>query len=611
MGKTFRGAICALAAATAPHALAQLRTGDLSTDLSGSLSAGYTADYGNLTASDHGITAGGAANLTGSYYNPGFFSFNIQPFYNQSRTNSEFQSITDASGVNASASIFGGSNFPGSISYSNVLNGEGNFGVPGVANYTSHGNSDVFSVGWGEHVAKLPNLSFNYQQGSNQYSIYGTDTKTTSDFHSLVANAAYSLVGFNFNAGYHYSAVQSQLPQLYSDQQPEKSDSGTSSYSLGLGHALPFHGTFTAGAIRSDLNYDSTEGNYKGTLDAAYSGLIFNPVEHLTLGANAQYLDNLSGQLYQSIVSAGGIATQGLLPADSSHSLDLTGFAAYAVPVLHLTFNGTDQYQAQRFAGAASESDSFTGSATYANFFMGGTLNATVGAVRSEISPTNATRLGFIGSVNYTRDVRRWSLSGFVNYAQDQQTLLASYLTNSLGFSGSAGRRIGRRSTWTNTASGSKTGLAGQSGSTSFSQSYSSSVFVKWISGTMSYSRSSGNAILTGSGLVATPVPLPVVSAAAVVLYGGHAYSFGVGANPMRGLTLSASYSQAISNTENGSANSNNNTSQLTATMLYRVRKTYFQAGYARLVQGFSASGTPPSMLGSFYFGLTRWFSFF
>jgi hypothetical protein len=600
-----------LVAVMAPHALAQLRTGELSADLSGSLSAGYTADYGNLTASDHGITAGGAANLTGSYYNPGFFSFNIQPFYNQSRTNSDFQSITDASGVNATASIFGGSDFPGSISYSNVYNGEGNFGVPGVANYTSHGNSDVFSVGWGEHVAKLPNLSFNYQQGSNQYSIYGTDTNSTSDFHSFVANASYSLVGFNFNAGYHYSAVQSQLPQLYSDQQPEKSDSDTSSYSLGLGHALPFHGTFTAGAIRSDLDYGSTEGNYKGTLDTAYSGLIFNPVDHLTFGANAQYLDNLAGQLYQSIVSAGGIAAQGQMPAESSHSLDLTGFAAYAVPVLHMTFNGTDQYQAQRFAGAASESDSFTGSATYSNFLMGGTLNATVGAVRSEISPTNATRLGFIGSVNYSREVRRWSLSGFVNYAQDQQTLLASYLTNTLGYSGSAGRRIGRRSTWTSVASGSKSGLAGQSGSTSSSQSYSTSVFVRWISGTMAYSRSSGNAILTGSGLVATPVPLPVVSAAAVVLYGGHAYSFGVGANLARGVTLSAAYSQAQSNTENGDANSNNNTSQLTATMLYRVRKTYFQAGYARLVQGFSASGTPPSMLGSLYFGLTRWFSFF
>lgn len=337
---------------------------------------------------------------------------------------------------------------------------------------------------------------------------------------------------------------------------------------------------------------------------------MFNPVERLTFGANAQYLDNLTGALYQSIAAAGGIVTDSL-PTSSSHALDLTAFAAYAVPVLHMTFNGTDQHERQIFGGSALESDSLTGTATYANTFEGGMLNATGGVVQSTISPSNLKRVGFIGSLNYSREIRRWSLSGLGNYAGDQETLLASYLTNTFGYSGNASRHFGRRSMWTNVVSGSKSWLTGQSGSASFSQSYSSSVTVKWLSGSAAYSRSSGNAILTGSGLVATPIPLPVISQAAVVLYGGHAYSFGVGATPVRGLSLSASYSQAQSDTENGAANSNNNTSQLTARVLYIVRKTYFQAGYSRLLQGFSAAGTPPSMLGSFYFGLTRWFNFF
>jgi hypothetical protein len=333
-------------------------------------------------------------------------------------------------------------------------------------------------------------------------------------------------------------------------------------------------------------------------------------VERLTFGVNAQYLDNLTGQLYQSIASAGGIAVQGP-PAESSYALDLTGFAAYVVPALHMTFNGSEQYQEQHFAGAALESDSLTGTATYANVLMGGLLNATGGVVRSAMSPSNATHLGFIGSVSYTREIRHWSVSGLVNYAQDQQTLLASYLTNSFGYSGSMSRRLGRRFTWTSVASGSKAGLTGQSGSDSSSQAYSTSVLVKWLSGTVAYSRSSGNAILTGSGLVATPIPLPVVNPTAVILYGGRAYSFGMGATPVRGLSLSASYSQAQSSTENGSAGSNNNTAQLTARIIYLVRKIYFQAGYTKLVQGFSATGTPPSMLGSLYVGLTRWFTFF
>jgi predicted CXXCH cytochrome family protein len=54
--------------------------------------------------------------LAGSFYNPNFLSFKVEPFYNQSRANSDFQSITGASGVTASSSIFGGSEFPGSVS---------------------------------------------------------------------------------------------------------------------------------------------------------------------------------------------------------------------------------------------------------------------------------------------------------------------------------------------------------------------------------------------------------------------------------------------------------------------------------------------------------------
>ena len=96
----------------------------------------------------------------------------------------------------------------------------------------------------------VPSLSFGYQQGTSDYSIYGTDTNSTIDFHSFVANSSYSLVGFNFNASFHYSTVESQLPQLYSDQTAEKSNSDTTSYSAGLGHLLPFHGQFSAGATQ-------------------------------------------------------------------------------------------------------------------------------------------------------------------------------------------------------------------------------------------------------------------------------------------------------------------------------------------------------------------------
>ena len=103
-------------------ATAQVRVGDnVSMDLNGQVSAGYTGDYGNQIASDHGITFGGNADLTGSYYDPNFLSFNVNPFYNQSRLNSTYASNSNATGINASAAIFSGSNFPGTVSYSEDL----------------------------------------------------------------------------------------------------------------------------------------------------------------------------------------------------------------------------------------------------------------------------------------------------------------------------------------------------------------------------------------------------------------------------------------------------------------------------------------------------------
>ena len=74
---------------------------DVRMNLNGILTAGYTGNYGDEIPSNHGLEFGGNGTLNGSYYNPNFLNFTITPFYNQSRANSSFQSLTDSSGVNA------------------------------------------------------------------------------------------------------------------------------------------------------------------------------------------------------------------------------------------------------------------------------------------------------------------------------------------------------------------------------------------------------------------------------------------------------------------------------------------------------------------------------
>ncbi|HVP00071.1 MAG TPA: hypothetical protein VMT15_18495 [Bryobacteraceae bacterium] len=579
-------------------------------NLSGNVTGGYTADFGNSTASDHGFTAAANGTLAGSYYDPNFFNFTVQPFYNESWANSDSQSVLNTSGVTTNASIFAGSNFPGSISYSKVLNSTGNFGVPGVANYTSHGDADTFSLGWSEHVEHFPTVSAGYQQGSSTYSIFGASSNISSNFHGVNVYVNEMIAGFTLTAGYHFLDNHIDLPDVLGTQAAETSSSKTNSYSFGVGHNLPFHGSLSGSVNRSEFTSNYTSGHYSGTLDTISAGLSFNPIERLNVGVNAQYNDNLLGSIYQPILAANGVLPA-TVPTDSTHALDIIGYANYRIERWHLAINATDDHRNERVLGLSLTSNVFTGTVTYSNEFLGGFLNVTGGATRATVSPSDETRLGLLGSVNYTRHTGRWDMTASGNYTQNAETLLATYTTNSYGYSGNLSRKFGRTSHWAVIASGTKTTLVGSQGAGTLSQSYSTALSMRKFSLSAAYTRSNGNGVLTATGVASTSVLLPVLSSTAIILYGGTAYSGAVGMTPIRGLTLSATYSKAFSNTQGNSVNSYNTSEQLNARVQYLIRKIYFQAGYLRLKQSFSQSGTPPATVESLYVSLARWFTFF
>ena len=142
------------------------------------------------------------------------------------------------------------------------------------------------------------------------------------------------------------------------------------------------------------------------------------------------------------------------------------------------------------------------------------------------------------------------------------------------------------------------------------SQFFSTALTGRWIGFNGSYTKSSGNSLLGSTGLVPNPLP-PIILPTDLIFYGGHAYAFGLGSNPIRRLYLTASYSRAFSNTLSAATPSENNNQSINARVTYNFRQLSMNAGYSKLVQGFSASGLPPSMLSSYYFGISRWFNFF
>jgi hypothetical protein len=586
---------------------AQVRVGDFSTDLSGTIAPGYTATYGNMIGSSHQWILGGDATMSGFYYSPNFLSFNANVYLNQSRANSNFQSISNASGVNLTSTLFGGSYFPGSINYSKAFNSEGNYAVPGLTDYVTHGDSDTFGVTWSENVPKKPSFSAGYQMGSSQYTVYGTKDEGENRFHSLNLHSGYTLEGFNMAAFYTMGGSHSLIPQVVTGEAESEVHAGNDACGFNVTHALPMHGTASASINRSSWNSEYMDFTSKGTIDLVNALAAFRPTEKLSVSVSAGFSDNLAGQLYQPVIAAGGVVP-GLNSNDSSNSLDLIGVVTYS-PGGNLQTSAVAERRTQYFMGETYGVQSYGGGATYMHRLFDGSFNASLNATDNIADQTGENTLGFSTTENYSTVVLGWHVTGSFGYSQNAQTLLVTYMNSFYHYSVNARRNWGRFNVGAG-AGAARTGLTGQAGTLSSSESYNASLgYGSVFVATGSYSKSDGQALATGGGLV--PIPPPGLPSNLVTLFGGDSYSLGLSSTPVKHLTLAATYGKSISNTANLAVSSANHNEQFNALVQYQVRKLNFTSGYARLDQGFSGSGTEPEVISSFYMGLSRWFNFF
>jgi hypothetical protein len=203
-----------------------------------------------------------------------------------------------------------------------------------------------------------------------------------------------------------------------------------------------------------------------------------------------------------------------------------------------------------------------------------------------------------------------WSGNASVRYSRNAQTALANYTQSGYGYGLNAARKLGGW-IWTVTANGSENRIDSVSNSSSFSQGYSSGLSAGKLSFNGSYSRSSGNSIQSGTGLIPAPLPGPVIAPTLLILYGGSAYAGAVGFTPIHGLVLTGDFSHARYHTQNQSDLSNNLLEQADAKADWYFRQLHFMAGYSRLMQGFGSIAGTPVRLNSFYVGVFRSMHFF
>jgi hypothetical protein len=613
--RILQSAGCLLLLLFATGVRAQVQVGeDLRMHLNGLLTTGYQENYGDRVPTNHSLNYSGEGTLTGSYYNENFLNFSVTPYYNQSKADSNFQSLTDASGVTANANFFTGSRFPGNVNYSYSRNSTGNFGLIGSPNFTTVGTGYGFGIGWSVLIPDKPTFSVSYSQGSGSGNVFGTNEETSSSRHTLNLRSSYELAGWRLNAQYDYLNINTKFPYFLGGQPGDNfSDSSGNDFGINAIHKLPWNGSVALTYNHSTYNGDSGStlsqniGNTDYTTNTETANVSFHPTVKLTLFVNQTFTDNLNGFLYQNIANSGGGVP--LLQTNShSDSTLLSGGGNYTF-TKNLYGQAQITYYNQTYFGQSYNGSFFSGTVGYNKRILDTfTVSATV------IESTNKfanNSLGFIGNLNAFRHLGRWEASGNLSYAQNVQSQLVTYTTSYYNYSARIGRGLGRGKQWTGVYTGNHSGFSQQAGSVNKSNAFSTSLSLRRLDLNANYIKSSGQALLTNTGIQPIP-PTPGLPPEGIIIYNGKSYGGGINLTPIPRLTISGNYSHATSDTLSSTAFSNNRTNIFYGQLQYRLRKISVLAGYTKFSQGISAAGAgSPGSQYSYFIGVTRWFNFF
>jgi hypothetical protein len=599
--------------ALAQSTRAQVQVGDdLRMNLNGLFTLGYAGNFGDAIASSHNLNVGGSAQLNGDYYNPNFLNFSVTPYYNQSRADSGFQSLTDATGVNSIVNLFTGSRFPGYADFHYDRNSTGTFGLIGTPNFTTIGNDYGFGVGWSALVPDWPTFSVSYSQGSGNGTIYGTKELSNSSTKTLNVHSTYQLAGWRLGANYDHIAIDSSVPFFLSSETGNNSFSTTGNdFGVNGTHDLPWHGSISLGYLHTgyDGDYASTLSQETGltnyNLNQQTALISFRPTEKLGLFLNEDYTSNLNAFLYQNIINTGG-GVPIVQDHSNSDSFNVSSGASYNFTA-HLYGTAQVTYFNQSYFGNTYNGTTFIGTIGYGRRILD-IFTFSASLVDSANKFTDNT-LGFIGNLNAYHRFGLWELSGGFSYAQNVQSYLITYTTSYYNYNANLHRAIRRGMQWTGAFNGNHSGFSQDPGTDNHSESFSTSLSWRLLTGTANYSQSHGQSILTSSGL--QPITTPGVPLEGLILYNAESWGAGIGITPMTRLTLSASYSHATSDTVSATTPSNNRTEVFYTQLQYRLRQITVLAGFTKFLQGISATGIPAANEYSYFAGVTRSFNFF
>ena len=589
--------------------VAQIQFGEIHLSGTGAINGGYNASYGDQISSNHSFLAGGEGNFNGYYYNPRFIAFDVRPYYNQSRANSTSNSIFSSSGINASAQIFGGSHFPGTVGFSEANNDRSVFGLANGPELTTNGKGHGFNIAWSELLPGLPTLTAAYSQGVGSGTVLGTTERSSNDNKTFNLRSTYTFAGFRFNGMYQRSDLQSKTPGFLVGT-PEIDSSGkTDVLGLQVNHKFPFHGNVYGNVTQTHFQtfFEGVDQG-KTTVDTFDGGVFMIPTKKTSLGFSGSYSNNIYGVLHQAVATNGNAA---LVPfGTGTHTYTMSVNGGYAIlDGLYAAANLT--HVGQVYFGQAHQNTYFTGtlSGVYRRPLFG-MLNWSVSMIDNATQEGNSN-IGLSTSVNASRRFYQYEIGGDFGYQQNVQTLLVGYTESDYRWSAHVNRRA-EHWYWSGGVGGGHSLLTSQSGAGNHAENAFGTIGNGRYSANVNFSQSAGTSVLTSNGLQSVNIGPIIIPSNALILYDAHSFGFTATATPKRSLTMWASYSKATSSTSSTAVNSYNNTGLYSANIEYHARRLGFSAGFNHFSQSVgAAAGTAPANVNSYFVGINRWFGFF
>ncbi|HEX2329964.1 MAG TPA: hypothetical protein VHN74_14655 [Candidatus Angelobacter sp.] len=585
-------------------ASAQVTVGEnLNMKMTEEIGYGYSANFGNQpNSSSHNQGINSTGDLNGYYFNPNFISFHLHPYYDRDQENTESQNVVRSTGIGAMANFFGGSHFPGSISFGKDFSANSEFLVAGIPTVNTDSANQTFAITWSALIPKWPTLTANYSVASSTAFLEGLD-----DSHSGSRNfnltSTYQLSGWSLHGNFNHNSSDFSAPGFLLAEPITGSGSGTS-YGLSAGHRLPLRGSFGLGWSHS--NFEGSGGT-DWSSDYLTASNSFMPWNRITLFQNANYTTNLAVLLSDTALN--GVTVAALRSESDSQGFSYN--AGGSIDVGHgFSVGAQYTYRLQWLLGQRFQDSRYGANVNYHNATrLFGMLYFGLGVIDTVTQDGNSGT-GLNATVGISRRFGRWETSGDFNYFQNLQTLGTTALTSSYMFGGSVKRKVTNDLRVALGYRGSHSGLVAVDGSRNRGESASGTISWRKFNFGGSYSESDGTAVFTSAGVL-TPTPVGSLLTDEFMLFNGRSWSANASTSFFRHLSLASGYSQFRSETNRLDQALLDRGNRYNFRTEYRLRKFTFVGGYNRSWQDVSTLPQGPRIVNSYYMSVLRWFNVF